>query len=198
MVSHKGTTSPAASRRRSGSGAASGVVSTREARHRRHLEPALDEREGADERVLADDDAVHQDRVHADERVAADRGAVQHGTVADVAVLRDRAVLAGEGMQRAAVLDVAAGTEHDAAEVAAQRGQGADIGTRPDDHVADQDGGRVDEGRGIDHRDQPVDGEDAGHQAAAAGRRIVTTLNRRATKAASVRQAFPAGLAPLT
>src|SRR4051812_44859743 len=60
-------------------------------------------------------------------------------------------------------LDVGARLDHDAAEVASKARAGADIGARPDDDVADQDGARMHEGARIDDGDDAVDGIDLGH-----------------------------------
>jgi hypothetical protein len=77
---------------------------------------------------------------------------VEHGAVADVAVLLDHCVLVREAVDRAVVLHVGAALEHDAAEVAAQARAGPDIAAGADDHVADQHGRGMDVGGGIDHR----------------------------------------------
>jgi len=64
-------------------------------------------------------------------------------------------------MHDAGVLQVGAALEDQAAEVAAQAGARPDIAAGADDDVADQHGGRVDEGRRVDHGDDAVNCKDA-------------------------------------
>ena len=111
----------------------------------------------------ADLGTVHDHRVHADQHVAADAAAVQHRAVADMAVLLDDRVGVGEAVHDAGVLEVRTLAQLQPAEIAAQAGGRADIAAGADDHVADQDRGRMDEGSGVDDRDQAVDGVYLGH-----------------------------------
>ena len=130
-----------------------------------------DEGHGGDDAFRADLGTVHDHGVHADERVAADAAAVEDRTVADMAVLLDDRVGVGKAVHDAGVLEVGAGAQLQAAEIAAQRGGGADIAARVHDHVADQDRGGVDEGGGVDDGDDAVDGVDVGHRLSGAGSR---------------------------
>jgi hypothetical protein len=84
--------------------------------------------------------------------------AVQHRAVADVAVFFHQRVLRGKAVHGAVVLDVGACLQHDAAEVAAQAGAGADVAIRPHDHVADQHRRGVHVGAGVHDRNHPFDG----------------------------------------
>ena len=86
---------------------------------------------------------------------------MQDRAVADVAVLLDDRVGAGKAVHHAVVLDVGAGAYFQPPEVAAQARERTDVNAGPDDHVADQHGGRMHERRGIDHRRDAVDRVDA-------------------------------------
>ena len=81
--------------------------------------------------------------------------------MADVPVLADQRVGAGKAVHDAGVLHVGAALEDQPPEVAAQTGARADIAAGADDDVADQHGGRVNEGRGVDHGDDAVNRIDA-------------------------------------
>ena len=115
-----------------------------------HLEIGTDEGERGDDRPGTDHRAVHHHGVHADQRVVGDRAAVQHGAVAHRDVGADRGLASRVAMDRAVVLDVGTLADPDLPEIAAQARGRRDVTARPDDHVADQDGGLVDIGRGMD------------------------------------------------
>src|SRR5439155_4854067 len=98
----------------------------------------LDESERGDHRVLADLGVVVDHAIHADQRAAAHDAAMQDRTVSDGRLGAGDRVLAGKAVQHAAVLDIRALLDHNAAEIAAQAGARPDISARRDDHVADQ------------------------------------------------------------
>jgi len=77
--------------------------------------------------------------------------------MADMAVDLDHGVDAGKAVQHASVLHIAALLEHDAAEVAAQRGERGDVAAGADEHVADQHGVGMHVGGGMDDRADAVD-----------------------------------------
>ena len=118
---------------------------------------------GGDDAFFAYFSVVHDDGVHADERVAADAAAVQDGAVPYVAVGFDDRVAAGEAVHDAGVLEIAAGLENEAAEIAAQNGLSADVAAWADDDIADEDGGGVHEGGGVDDRDDAFELVDVSH-----------------------------------
>jgi hypothetical protein len=120
-----------------------------------------DEGARGDDRRLPDDHVVHDHCIHADQRVPADAAAVQHGAVADMAILLDDRIAAGEAVHDAGVLHIDAALENQASEVAAQAGTGADVAAGPDDHIADENGRRMNVAAGIHDRNDSVDGENA-------------------------------------
>jgi hypothetical protein len=128
---------------------------------RRDLDAGLDEGAGGNHRGLADEGVVHDHCIHADQRVPFDTATVQHGTVADVAVFANDGVGTGKAMHDTGILEVGAAFEDQPPEIAAQAGAGADIAARADDDITDQDGGRMDEGRRVDHGHDAVDRIDA-------------------------------------
>ena len=56
----------------------------------------LDEGRRTDDRVLPDLDVIHQHRIDTDQGIATDAAAMQHRPMADMSVLLDGHVLAGE------------------------------------------------------------------------------------------------------
>jgi hypothetical protein len=90
--------------------------------------------------------------------VAPHQAATEHRAVPDVAVRLHEHLRAGKAVEHAAVLHVRACLQHDLAEVAAQRSTRTDIAAGADDHVADQDGGGMHVGAGVDDGHQGVDG----------------------------------------
>src|SRR5690606_34853242 len=97
--------------------------------------------------------------------IASYRTAVQHRSVADMAVHVDDCVVIGDAVHHAGVLYVGAGFHDDAPEIAPQAGKGADIGVRPHDDVSDQHGAGMHVRGGIDDGRQAVDGIDSQHGA---------------------------------
>ena len=85
---------------------------------------------------------------------------MQDRAVTDMAVFLDDRVGAGKAVHDAAVLQIRAGTDLQPTEVAAQRRSGSDVAARTDDHVADQNGGRMHVRGRIDDRRHAVDGPD--------------------------------------
>ena len=82
----------------------------------------------------------------------------------DVAVRLEHRVGTGERVDHARVLHVRPLPHYDAAEVAAQARERADVAAGSDDHVADQARGLVHERGRIDHGHDAVE-RVAGHQA---------------------------------
>lgn len=77
--------------------------------------------------------------------------------MADVAVFLHHGIGTGKTMHDASILQIGAALENEPAEIAAQAGRRTDIALRPDDHIADQDGGRMDVGRRVDHWGNAID-----------------------------------------
>ncbi len=82
---------------------------------------------------------------------------MQHGAMADMAVRLDHRVAAGKTVHDTSVLQVGALFQDQAAEVAAQRCQWADVAARADDHVADQHRTGMHIGAGVNDRRDAVD-----------------------------------------
>ena len=82
--------------------------------------------------------AVHNHGVHPHQRVFTYEAAMQDGAVTDMAVPLHHYIHAGEGMGGAAFLNIGPLADQDAAKIAAQAGQRADIAAGADPHVADQ------------------------------------------------------------
>ena len=91
-----------------------------------------------DEGRAPDSRAVHNDGVHPHQRVFTNDAAMQDGAVADMAVPLHHHIHAREGVGGAAFLNVGPLSDQDAAKIAAQAGQRADIAAGADLHVADQ------------------------------------------------------------
>src|SRR5690606_21812309 len=107
---------------------------------------------GADDDVVLDHHAVHDDRAHAYQDAVAQGAAVQGDLVADGDFVADgqrepvRVERAGVGdMKHAAILDAAARADADAVHVAADHRQRPDRAVFADLDVADQHGAGVDE-----------------------------------------------------
>src|SRR5690606_28885312 len=107
---------------------------------------------GADDDVVLDHHAAHDDRAHAHQDAVAQGAAMQGGLVADGDFVADgrreavRVERAGVGdVQHPAVLDAAARADADAVHVAADHGEWPDRAVFADLDVADQHGAGVDE-----------------------------------------------------
>src|SRR2546425_11358477 len=145
-------------------------------RARRNARLGLDESERGHDRVLADLGVVVDHAIHADQRAAAHDAAMEDRAVPHGGFgARDR-VLAGKAVQHAAVLDVRALLDHDAAEIAAQARARPDIGARRNDYIADQHRARMHEGARLDDRHDAVDGIDPWHG------RILTPWHRSSSR----------------
>ena len=99
---------------------------------------------GADDHIVLDHRAVHDDAAHADQHAAADAAAVEHDFVGDGHVIADQqrkaigVERAGVGdVQHAAVLHAGARTDADAVHVATDHGQRPDGAVCADFDVAD-------------------------------------------------------------
>ncbi|MOA23884.1 hypothetical protein D3C78_1445340 [compost metagenome] len=100
--------------------------------------------------------AVHDYRIHAHQGIGANPAAVQNRAVAHMTMALYHRIAAREAVHHAGVLQVGTLLQDDAAKVATQRRQGADVTLRADDYIADQHGRRVYVRRWVDHRGQAV------------------------------------------
>ncbi|MNM42230.1 hypothetical protein D3C81_530620 [compost metagenome] len=123
---------------------------------RRTFEACLDEGSGRDNATWCYMGAIHHHGVHADQSVFAHATAVQHGAMADVPVTFHYGVAPRKTMHHAGVLQVGALLQHDAAEIAPERCQWADVAAGADDDVADQDCTGVHVGCRVNHGRQAV------------------------------------------
>ena len=108
---------------------------------------------GGYDAAFADDYAVEDGGAHADEAAGLDGAAVQRDGVAyrDV-VAEDERVFVLHDVEDGAVLNVGAGADADVVDVAADDAERPHAGVFADDHVADDDRGGIDVGRGGDLR----------------------------------------------
>src|SRR3546814_10289646 len=83
--------------------------------------------------------------------------------MADESVRLDDGLEGRVAVHRAIILNICTFTDDDPPEIAAQRRMRRDIGAWSDDHVADQPGGRMDEGGGMDNGGYALDAVDLGH-----------------------------------
>jgi len=86
---------------------------------------------------------------------------MQDCAVSNVTIFLDHGVGSRESVHDTGILQVGAGFQNQAAEVAAQAGAGADIAVGADDDVANQHGTGMNVGSGINDRHNAVDGVNA-------------------------------------
>src|SRR5665647_2009813 len=122
----------------------------------RHFGARLYKTHRSDHRRFADPRVIHHYRVHPDEDVGAELRAVNDRAMPDVAIDPDNAIEARHAVQGAIVLHVRSLADDDSSKIAPQRRAGADIASFLDDHVADQNGFRVNEAERMNDRRHTV------------------------------------------
>jgi hypothetical protein len=103
-------------------------------------------RQGADQAVLADLGAVEDDGAHADQAASADRAAMEDRAMTDRDAFANRQRITRIAVEDRAILDVGAGADAYRGIVVADGGAEPEAGAGSNDDVADDVGGRRDEG----------------------------------------------------
>ena len=124
----------------------------------RALETRFNKGSGGNQRLGTNQGVVHNHRVHADQCVAPNATAVQNGAVADMGIFLNDAVFSREAVHHAGVLQVAAPVHLHPTKVSAQNRAGANVAIGADNHIANQNGGWMNKGAGINNGYQVFDG----------------------------------------